>query len=103
MAQPQQKIINSERNYQRSRYGDDSDLYSWEAGNNYNSSQLKNNVSQKPGNHGKRWTDDYEDSLEELFAKKVSIKEIARQLGRGESGIRHKLMNMGLLDEEDVF
>jgi F-box protein, helicase, 18 len=102
MAQPQQKIISTGKNYQRSRYNDDWELYSRTAGNNHNG-QLHSNISKKPGNHGKRWTDDDEDLLEELFAKNVSIKEIARQLGRGESGIRHKLMNMGLLEEDDVF
>jgi ATP-dependent exoDNAse (exonuclease V) beta subunit len=102
MAQPQQKIINTGRNYQRSPYKDDWELYSRAAGNN-NSNHLKNNVSKKPGNHGKRWTDEEEDTLQELFAKSIPIKEIARELSRGESGIRHKLMNMGLLDEGDVF
>jgi ATP-dependent exoDNAse (exonuclease V) beta subunit len=102
MAKPQHTVINTGRGYQSSRYKDDWELYSRTAVNN-NSSQLKNNVSKKPGNHGKRWTDEEEDSLEELFVKEVPVKEIARKLGRGENSIRQKLINMGLLDEEDVF
>lgn len=61
----------------------------------------------KPGNkttnHGKRWTDEEEDMLEELYKTGTSIKEIAKKLGRGENGVRIKLMNLDLLDDADVF
>ena len=106
MAQPQQTVINIGKNYQRSRYHDEPVSIGWQmhgstAGNN-NRSQLKYNFSKKPGNHGKRWTDDDENTLVELFGKGISIREIANELARGEKGIRQKLINMGLLNEEDV-
>ncbi|MEJ0104119.1 MAG: 3'-5' exonuclease [Bacteroidota bacterium] len=59
--------------------------------------------SNKATNHGKRWTDAEEDLLEELFAQGQGIKEIAASLGRGEKGVRVKLINLGLLDEDEVF
>ena len=41
--------------------------------------------------------------LEELYTAGTSIKEIAKKLGRGESGVRIKLMNLDMLDDADVF
>lgn len=83
-----------------SRYGNsfagDWELYSRSASKNYG-------AGNKTTNHGKRWTDDEEDRLEELYTAGSSIKEIAKKLARGESGVRIKLMNIGLLDDGDVF
>jgi superfamily I DNA/RNA helicase len=57
----------------------------------------------KSGNHGKRWSEEEEDLLIEQYRNQYSIKEIAKNLGRGEAGIKMKLMNLGLMNEEDVF
>lgn len=57
----------------------------------------------KSTNHGKRWTDDQEDEMAELFNKGIPIKDIAKQLSRGINGVRIKLINMGLLEDGDVF
>lgn len=57
----------------------------------------------KTTNHGKRWTDEEEESLIEQYRNQYSIKEIAKSLGRGEAGVRMKLINMGLMEEGDKF
>ncbi len=57
----------------------------------------------KTTNHGKRWTDEEEEEIILLYQAGVSIKEIAVQLGRGENGVKIKLMNLGMLEEGDVF
>ena len=56
----------------------------------------------RPSNRGKKWTREEEEQLTELYAQQLSLKEIAGQLGRGENGVRGKLMGMGLLDEDDM-
>ena len=88
---------------QNSRYGKgfagDWELYSRSAAKNAD----PYNASNKTTNHGKRWTDEEEDKVIELYTGGTSIKEIAKKLGRGESGVRIKLMNLDMLDDEDVF
>lgn len=74
----------------------DWDLYS----RSMSASQNKSPYS-KTTNHGKRWTEEEEDELAELFSTGITFKEIAKKLGRGENGVRMKLMNLGLLDEKD--
>ena len=69
----------------------------------YGHSGLSKTSYNKPTNHGKRWTDAEEDLLEELFTQGQGIKEIAASLGRGEKGVRVKLINLGLIDEDEVF
>lgn len=54
-------------------------------------------------NHGKKWSEDDENTLVEMFKKGTSLKQIAKKLGRGEKGVKIKLMNIGLMDNEDVF
>jgi len=86
-----------------SRYGksfvDDRELYSRSATKKYS----PGNEDKKTTNRGKRWTDEEENMLEKLYAVGSSIKEIAKKLGRGENGVRIKLMNLDLLDDADVF
>jgi hypothetical protein len=53
-------------------------------------------------NHGKKWSEDDESTLVEMFNKGSSLKEIAKKLGRGEKGVKIKLMNIGLMDNKDV-
>ncbi len=67
--------------------------------------KLKGLTSTRTTNHGKKWTDEEQDELTTLFESGTSIKEIAQTLGRGERGIRIKLMSLGMLDEDldDVF
>ena len=88
---------------QNSRYGKsfagDWELYSRSAAKNSDPYHAGNNTT----NHGKRWTDEEEDKMIELYTGGTSIKEIAKKLGRGESGVRIKLMNLEMLDDEDVF
>jgi F-box protein 18 (helicase) len=52
-----------------------------------------------PFNHGKKWTDEEEDLLEELYKKGETFQEIAKRLRRGRNGVRFKLMELGLVDE----
>lgn len=66
-------------------------------------SQNENRGFKKTTNHGKRWTDEEADQLTELHIAGNSLKEIAKKLGRGESGVRIKLMSIGLLKDEDAF
>lgn len=74
--------------------GEDWDLYS-----RTQAARVKGSGS----NHGKRWTDDEEEETIELYQAGTSIKEIAKQLGRGENGVKIKLINLGLIDEEGFF
>lgn len=94
LANQQQAIITTARKYQRNNYLDDWDLY----GRSFSKKEAKSSYT-KSGNHGKRWTDEEEDEAAGLFNTGKSIKEIARQLSRGENGVRMKLINMGLIDE----
>ena len=50
------------------------------------------------GNYGKRWTGDDENILRDLFMQGTDIRKIARQLERGETGVKMKLVSLGLLD-----
>ena len=52
-------------------------------------------------NHIRRWTQDDEVQLTELFREGLVVKDICKQMGRGEYSIRKKLVKMGLMDEED--
>jgi len=90
-----QAVLNSNKRYQRSRFGDDWDLNAESFANN------KKGIYPKTANHGKRWTDDEEDTAAELFSNGIPIKDIAIQLGRGANGVRTKLMNMGLVEDDD--
>jgi len=69
----------------------------------YSRSRLSKTNYTKTANHGKRWTDDDTELLEELFRNGNSIKEMAASLGRGEKGVRVKLVQLGLIDEDEVF
>ncbi|MCX6319100.1 MAG: UvrD-helicase domain-containing protein [Bacteroidetes bacterium] len=57
----------------------------------------------RTGNHGKRWTDEEEEVLLELYKNQYSVKEMAKSLGRGEAGVKIKLMNLGLLDDGELY
>ncbi len=50
-------------------------------------------------NHGKKWSAEDENDLQQLFSDGTAIKDLAKQLGRGINGIRYKLQEMGLLQE----
>jgi len=96
LAPQQQTVMTSSRKYQRSSYPDDWDLYKkasskFDAAGSYS----------KPGNYGKRWNPLEEDEAADLYNSGVSVKQIAQQLGRGENGVRIKLINMGIMDEGD--
>jgi F-box protein, helicase, 18 len=84
------------------RYGDTYKAASdW---NVYSAAEQKKNSTGKTAkttNHGKKWTGKDEDELQDLFNSSLPLKEIAKQMGRGASGIRYKLQNMGLLGEDD--
>ena len=70
---------------QNSRYGKsfagDWELYSRSAAKNSDPYHAGNNTS----NRGKRWTDEEEDMLEELYTNGTSLKEIAKKLFSGEN------------------
>ena len=50
-------------------------------------------------NHGKKWSAEDENDLQHLYSDGTSMKDMAKQLGRGINGIRYKLQEMGLLEE----
>lgn len=97
LAQQQQAVINSSNKYQRSSYADDWDLYG-------RASFKKDvyNSAPKQGNHGKKWTTEEENKVTQLFNAGKTIKQIARQISRGENGVRIKLINLGVVEEGDV-
>jgi superfamily I DNA/RNA helicase len=69
----------------------------------YSRSRISKTSYSKTTNHGKRWNEAEEELLEQLFRQGSNMKEIAASLGRGEKGVRVKLIQLGLLDEDDVF
>lgn len=95
LAQQHQQVFNSNKKYYRSNRDDDWDFYA-------SSFYSKNETTSYPktSNHGKRWTDDEEDEAAELFADGVPLNDISKKLGRGINGVKMKLANMGLLDDE---
>ena len=80
--------------YRRAEPLDDWDL-------RYRQSLLNKKLERRTGNHGKRWTELEEELVERLFHEGTGVKEIAKTLERGESGVRIKLINMGLLEAGD--
>lgn len=56
----------------------------------------------KPGNSGKRWTDEETNQLSDLYLENKPLATIARELGRGQNAIRIKLQQIGLLEEGDI-
>jgi F-box protein 18 (helicase) len=95
LAQQPEAIFTSNKKYQRNSFTSDWDL----------SAQSYSNKNAKAGftkntNHGKRWTDEEEDEAAEFFSKGIPIKNIAKQLSRGINGVRIKLINMGLMEDE---
>lgn len=93
LAQPALPII-SPKKYQRSSYLTDMDLYDASMGKEIKSGYAKS------GNHGKKWTKEEEEWLQQAHLGGVAIKDLAAQMGRGVNGIRIKLANMGLAPED---
>ncbi len=98
LAQQPQPVLTSNKKYQRNSYPDDWDFYA-ETPFNKNA---KDSFT-KSTKHGKRWTDDEEDEAAELFNTGIPIKDIAKQLSRGVNGVRIKLINMGLMEDGEMF
>ena len=57
----------------------------------------------KSGNYGKKWSKEDEEFLKQSHLAGSSFKELAAQLSRGVQGVRIKLMNMGLIDDDTGF
>ena len=81
---------------------DDWDMYS-KSEYKKSSTPLQNSkqATKPTTNHGKKWTEEDELTLTDMFSTGKSIKEIAKQLSRGENGVRIKLINMDLLGEDE--
>lgn len=69
----------------------------------YSSSQNTKSAAGKKFNRGKKWSEEEKDLLEDLYNKNIDINEMANLLGRGRSGVRIKLVDLGLLDESNSF
>lgn len=52
----------------------------------------------RPPNYFKRWTEEDQITLRKEYKRGTSIIQIARQLGRSYSGVRFKLISIGLLE-----
>ncbi|MBX2925579.1 MAG: ATP-dependent helicase [Chitinophagaceae bacterium] len=98
MAQQPAPVQNEYRKYSRSHFFDDRDL---PFGTSFD--RPSKNSSHRTGNHGKKWTEEEENTVAGLYAKGIPVKEIAKQTGRGVNGVRFKLMNMGLMEEDELF
>jgi superfamily I DNA/RNA helicase len=92
----QQPVITSAKKYQRAAYQNDWDLYS--------GAPSKRGIysSPKPGNYGKKWTAEEENKVTLLYKAGNTIKQIAKQISRGENGVLQKLINLGVVEEGDV-
>ncbi len=97
-AQPQPAIASIPKRYSRKELPDDWDLYSRTAINKETKSRSGKNM-----NYGKRWTDDEENEAAMMLHSGTAIKEIAKQLSRGENGVRMKLVSLGLLENDGSF
>lgn len=89
-------IAAAPKKYQRSSYRDDLDLYEIAA----SSREFKNSYN-RTGNHGKKWSKDDEEFLKQSHMSGSSLKELAAQLSRGVSGVKYKLMEMGLIERDE--
>ncbi|MEP6749104.1 MAG: 3'-5' exonuclease [Bacteroidota bacterium] len=94
LAQQAPPVINTKK-YQRSKFIEDLDLYDQTDFNKPSKSNYR-----KAGNHGKAWTKEDEEALKNAHLAGRSFKEISAQLGRGVNGVRIKLMNLGLTDND---
>lgn len=95
VAQPPEITASAIKPYSRSSYRDD-----WKWNDDTGSIELSRKPSVKSSNHGKKWTAKDENELMDLFNGATPLKDIARQLGRGERGIRIKLVSLGLLEND---
>lgn len=97
LAQQTQPIITSIKKYNRAGYQEDWDIYS-----KASSKKGIYNSPYKPGNYGKKWTIEDENKVSQLYKAGNTIKQIAKQISRGESGVLSKLINLGIVKEGDV-
>lgn len=63
----------------------------------------KSSTSNKPGNAGKRWTEDELGLLESLCLEGSSVKDIAKALDRTQGSVRSKLIQLGMIDDGAEF
>lgn len=56
-----------------------------------------------PENAGKRWTDEDEDLLKQLYQNGTSKVEICKRLKRSVTGIAARLVHLGVIDNRDIF
>jgi F-box protein, helicase, 18 len=82
-----------------SRSNTDWDVYA----KSYNRQAAKNNPTNRTSNHGKHWTYEEEEMLEEMYRNGNSLAAIAKALERGEKGVRIKMINLDLISEDEVF
>ncbi len=64
-------------------------------------SQEKKELKSKPENAGKRWTDEDDNLLEEMFYKRCSQKEICERFGRTRSSVAARLVKLGKIQSTD--
>ncbi len=77
-------------NSSQPNYRDQSRTYKSKWENFYSSSRPE------PVTFGRKWSAEEEEKALELFGKKISVKMIAKQLGRSEYAVRKKLISMGM-------
>ena len=76
----------------------------WDVYSKYNQKKSSSGAkTSKAGNHGKSWTVADEEKLQLLFHNQESFKAIARELGRGEKAVKIKLINLGLMVEDEEY
>ena len=56
----------------------------------------------KNSNRGKKWTDEEEYLLKELYKQGESLENIAERLERGRHGVRIKLVDLGLFNNDEL-
>ncbi|MEO8772617.1 MAG: UvrD-helicase domain-containing protein [Ferruginibacter sp.] len=98
LAAPPAPMLTTTKRYQSRSYLDDFDIYE--------ATVLKKELNirnSKPGNYGKKWSEEDVDEAIHLFNKGGSLKEIAKRLSRGENGVRMKLIELGLMGDDGQF
>jgi len=90
-------IVTAPKNYQRNMYKTDWDWHDGALPGKEKSSYARS------GNYGKKWSKEDEEFLKQSHLAGSNLKELAAQLSRGVQGVRIKLMNLGLMDEDAGF
>ena len=95
LAQPSQPISFISKNDYRPTYAD-----SWKSYKDFHSTYERPSYKSKATSAGKKWSVDEENQAMDLFQQRISLRQIADQLGRTQYAVKRKLINLGMDEDE---